>query len=87
MHNIDIDNVNKINVEVTNSNEIDINAEVDVNNINIQIKDVAYIAPNGNNEKLANKPKINTVELTGNKTFEELGLEECLNQDIEYMFK
>ena len=87
MHNIDIDNVNKINVEVTNSNEIDINAEVDANDINIQIKDVAYIATNGNYEKLANKPKINTVELTGNKTFEELGLEECLNQDIEDMFK
>lgn len=87
MHNIDIDNVNKINVEVTNSNEIDINAEVDVNDINIQIKDVAYIAPNGNYEKLTNKPKINTVELTGDKTFEELGLEECLNQDIEDMFK
>ena len=87
MHNINIDNVHKINVDVTNSNEIDINAEVDINDINMPIKDVAYILSNGNYERLANKPKINAIELTGNKTFEELGLEECLNQDIEDMFK
>lgn len=86
MHNIDIDNVNKINVKVTNSNEIDINAEVDVNDINIQIKDVTYIAPNGNYEKLTKKPRINEVELVGNKTLEELGIEECTNQDIDDMF-
>lgn len=36
----------------------------------------------------ANKPRINDVELSGNKTAEDLGLEKCIeNQDIEAQFE
>lgn len=38
-------------------------------------------------EKLINKPKIEGVELIGDKTFNELGLEECSNEDILAMFQ
>lgn len=38
-------------------------------------------------DRLLNKPLINSVELRGNKTFDELGLIECSNQDIEDMFR
>lgn len=37
--------------------------------------------------KLKNIPSIENVELRGNKTFKELGLEEVTNQDILDMFK
>lgn len=40
-----------------------------------------------NYEVLSNKPRINDVELRGNKTFDELGMIECSNQDIEDIFK
>lgn len=36
-----------------------------------------------NYEDLYNKPKINTVELIGNKSFEELGMEAMTNFDID----
>lgn len=36
---------------------------------------------------LKNLPKIEGVELQGNKTFEELGMQECSNQDILNIFK
>lgn len=38
-------------------------------------------------EKLTNKPKIESVELIGNKTFEDLGLEECSEEDILAIFQ
>ena len=38
-------------------------------------------------ERLINKPKIEGVELIGDKTFDELGLEECSNEDILAMFQ
>ena len=40
-----------------------------------------------NYDVLVNKPRINDVELRGNKTFDELGMIECSNKDIEEMFK
>ena len=40
-----------------------------------------------NYEALSNKPKVNGIELRGNKTFDELGMIECSNQDIEDIFK
>lgn len=36
---------------------------------------------------LKNLPQIEGVELKDNKTFEELGMQECTNQDIINMFK
>lgn len=38
-------------------------------------------------QKLINKPKIEGIELIGDKTFNELGLEECSNEDILAMFQ
>lgn len=38
-------------------------------------------------EHLINKPKINTVELVGDKSFEQLGLERVTNTEIENMFR
>lgn len=37
--------------------------------------------------KLKNLPSVENIELRGNKTFSELGLEEVTNQDILDMFK
>lgn len=37
--------------------------------------------------KLKNLPSVENIELRGNKTFAELGLEEVTNQDILDMFK
>lgn len=45
--------------------------------------DVALPAGTSNYEDLENKPKINGVELIGDKTNEELGIDELSNQDIE----
>ena len=35
-----------------------------------------------NYEALSNKPKVNGIELTGNKEFEDLGLVEMSNQEL-----
>ena len=77
---------NEINLEV---NEVKITT-FEVNEaketIDLNLEDINIISEN-DYEKLVKKPRINEVELIGNKTFEELGLEECLNQEIEDMFK
>ena len=36
--------------------------------------------------ELINKPKVNTVELKGNKSFEDLGLNRMSNSDLESLF-
>lgn len=38
-------------------------------------------------ETTTNKPRIESVELVGNKTFSDLGFEECTNEDILAMFR
>lgn len=38
-------------------------------------------------EKLKNLPRINNVEVVGNKSFEQYGLEECSNLEIDALFK
>lgn len=40
-----------------------------------------------NYEKLKNLPKINDVELIGNKDFDELGMSEVTNIEIDNLFK
>lgn len=37
--------------------------------------------------KLYNLPQIESITLQGNKTFEDLGMTECTNQEIIDMFK
>ena len=71
--------VNEVKITTFEVNEAKETIDLNLENINI-ISENDY-------EKLIKKPRINEVELKGNKTLEDLGLEECLNQDIEDMFK
>lgn len=66
---------NEINLEVNEENET----------IDLSLEDIIIISEK-DYEKLIKKPRINEVELVGNKTLEELGIEECTNQDIDDMF-
>ena len=51
---------------------------MEADNISIELEIEEYIGgggeTNGDYEKLDNKPRINGVELSGNKTLEELGI-------------
>ena len=38
-------------------------------------------------EKAINKPKINNVELIKNKSFEDLGIQEITNTELDAMFR
>ena len=67
---------NEINLEVNEENET----------IDLSLEDIIIISEK-DYEKLIKKPRINEVELVGNKTLEELGIEECTNQDIDNMFE
>ena len=67
---------NEINLEVNEGNET----------IDLSLEDIIIISEK-DYEKLIKKPRINEVELVGNKTLEELGIEECTNQDIDDMFE
>lgn len=66
---------NEINLEVNEAKET----------IDLSLEDIIIISEK-DYEKLIKKPRINEVELVGNKTLEELGIEECTNQDIDDMF-
>lgn len=46
-----------------------------------------YVGSSLNYNNLRNKPSIEDVELIGNKTFEELGLAEIDNLEIDKLFK
>lgn len=67
---------NEINLEVNEAKET----------IDLSLEDIIIISEK-DYEKLIKKPRINEVELVGNKTLEELGIEECTNQDIDDMFE
>lgn len=67
---------NEINLEVNEAKET----------IDLSLEKI-YIISEKDYEKLIKKPRINDVELVGNKTLEELGIEECTNQDIDDMFE
>lgn len=41
----------------------------------------------GDYERLKNLPQINNVTVIGNKSFDEYGLGECTNLDIDSLFK
>lgn len=56
-----------------------------VNEIEVE-KEVPVIVE-GDYEALHNKPKINTVTLVGDKSFEDLGLERITNAELNEMFK
>lgn len=67
----------EIEVELVDDEyEIEVDLEDDISEI--------YIYDYG---KITNKPKINNVELVGNKTFKDFGLRPMTNTEIENLFK
>ena len=67
-------------------NEINLEVNEEKETIDLSLEKI-YIMSENDYEKLIKKPRINEVELVGNKTLEELGIEECTNQDIDDMFE
>ena len=66
-------------------NEINLEVNEEKETIDLSLENISIISEK-DYEKLIKKPRINEVELVGNKTLEELGIEECTNQDIDDMF-
>ena len=67
-------------------NEINLEVNEEKETIDLCLEDINIISEK-DYEKLIKKPRINEVELVGNKTLEELGIEECTSQDIDDMFE
>ena len=67
-------------------NEINLEVNEEKETIDWCLEDINIISEK-DYEKLIKKPRINEVELVGNKTVEELGIEECTNQDMDDMFE
>ena len=67
-------------------NEINLEVNEEKETIDLSLEKI-YIMREYDYEKLIKKPRINEVELVGNKTLEDLGIEECTNQDIDDMFE
>ena len=61
--------------------------KIKAKNMPSEIRKIQVGTGSNNYEELINKPSIELVELIGNKTFEDLGLEECSNEDILAMFQ
>lgn len=72
----------KLNINFKQSKEeIDVGFNANNQRINLGFKDTQQITTS-DYEKLNKKPRIENVELVGDKTFEDLGLEEITNQEI-----
>lgn len=91
--NVVVDGVVKSYTEIqpvssVESREISTNAEL-IGSLRFGARMVTPSTPSGTNdyEKLINKPKINTVVLIGDKSFEELGLNRLTNTEIENLLK
>lgn len=65
-------------------NEIEMRFNPNNTRIEIEVEEVMESVSGGTKdyEKLENKPSINSVELVGNKTFEELGITPLSNIEI-----
>lgn len=66
---------------------VDLSGEV---NTSIELNGEVNIGSSGgtaNYDYLYNKPKINNVELINDKTFEELGINEVSNTELDALFK
>ena len=70
-------------------NKIQVSAAVSDNNIKASANMVNQVQVNStsNYELLVNKPQIESVELLGNKTFNDLGLSNISNMRIEQILK
>lgn len=67
--------------------DISINTENENVEIGIEDSDRVPVGNIGDYNKLANKPKIEGVELKDNKSFEELGLSKISNIQIDELLK
>ena len=68
----------EIQLEVENKNTEEIQLEIeskDIEELHIETENISYVGGASDYNILSNKPSINGVELTGNKTTEELGIE------------
>lgn len=71
------------------SNKISVTPEISGNNIRASATMVnqVQVTNTSNYELLSNKPQIEAVELTGNKTFNDLGLTNISNMRLEQLIK
>lgn len=71
------------------SNKITVSASISENNISASAKVVNEVQVNNTSDYnlLNNKPQIESVELQGNKSFNDLGLSKISNMQIEQMIK
>lgn len=70
-----------------NEDELNIILQNEEEELNIKLKNDVVGTGTSNYEELKNKPKINEIELIGNKSFEDLGLIPMSNTEIENLFK
>lgn len=80
MIDVGLENQHKIEIEILETNPVDVGINTPV----IQTGSNDY-------EKLNNKPKINGVEVVGDKTSSDYGLQDeiefCTNLDIDKLFR
>lgn len=69
-----------ITVELRNTQ---IDAAIKTPHIDSDVKDVIEVFQNPDYEALSNKPKIESVELSGNKTLEDIGVLPLSNSEIQ----
>ena len=67
--------------------DLEFELERDTDNENIEIEEIENVSTENNYKKLKNKPSINSVELIDNKTFEELGIVELTNSELERLLE
>ena len=67
--------------------ELDVVLETEEEELDLNLENDVVGAGTSDYEELKNKPKINEVELRGNKDFEDLGLTPMSNLEIEKLFK
>lgn len=76
-----------ISFNVSETNNIPLQLS-EVPNLNLQVGETINIVDGTNNyNSLKNKPQINSVELQGNKTFDDLGMSALTNIDIFNILK
>ena len=67
--------------------ELDIVLENEEEELDLNLENDVVSAGTSDYEELKNKPKINEVELKGNKGFEDLGLSALSNIELENLLK
>lgn len=70
-----------------NEDELNVVLETEEEELDLNLENDVVGTGTSNYEELKNKPKINEIELIGNKSFEDLGLIPMSNTEIENLFK